>query len=117
MTGSEFQDAEKDSHSYDEYSHNTAPPPDPSKIIHDLEIVETLPQSDGYPHGTRLVIVVISLMLSTFIVALDNVSIMLYNSTPGLQLILPQSASQKQSTAFNFRSISLEFWPSSFEIC
>jgi hypothetical protein len=29
--------------------------------------------SSEYPHGTRLTIIVISLMLSTFLIALDNV--------------------------------------------
>jgi hypothetical protein len=30
--------------------------------------------SDDYPHGFRLIAIVISLMLGTFLVALDNVS-------------------------------------------
>lgn len=34
----------------------------------------TTPVADGYPHGTRLAAIAISLMLSMFLVALDNVS-------------------------------------------
>jgi hypothetical protein len=32
------------------------------------------PTDDGYPHGARLAVVVVSLMLGMFLVALDNVS-------------------------------------------
>lgn len=72
MATSDFYQIEKDSDG-SEPSHYTGPP-NGSKIEHDLETVEALPQSDDYPHGTRLAIIVLSLMLSTFIVALDNVS-------------------------------------------
>jgi hypothetical protein len=37
-------------------------------------IIKTLDDAlSKYPHGTRLTIIVISLMLSTFLIALDNV--------------------------------------------
>jgi hypothetical protein len=51
---------------------------DKGKIEEDLEDpkpLETLNESTSeYPHGARLVIILVSLMLSTFLVALDNVS-------------------------------------------
>jgi hypothetical protein len=41
----------------------------------DVRPVEPLDESTSeYPHGTRLAIIVVSLMLSTFLIALDNVS-------------------------------------------
>jgi MFS transporter, DHA2 family, glioxin efflux transporter len=41
----------------------------------DLKIAEaSIAISDDYPHGFRLTAIVISLMLGTFLVALDNVS-------------------------------------------
>lgn len=41
----------------------------------DVRPVEPLDEpTSGYPHGTRLAIIIGSLMLSTFMIALDNVS-------------------------------------------
>lgn len=44
--------------------------------VPDLNSVEALnePPTTEYPHGMRLVLVMISLMLSIFLVSLDNVS-------------------------------------------
>lgn len=73
---------EPDKDSYEASHHVT--PPNHNKIEHGLDIVENLPQIDDYPHGTRLIIIILSLMLSTFIVALDNVRISpcLHGSSP-----------------------------------
>lgn len=41
----------------------------------DVRPVEPLGEpTSGYPHGARLSIIIVSLMLSTFLVSLDNVS-------------------------------------------
>jgi hypothetical protein len=44
--------------------------------VQDLNSVETLnePPKTEYPHGMRLILIMISLMLSVFLVSLDNVS-------------------------------------------
>jgi hypothetical protein len=43
--------------------------------VGDISPIDALEDStEEYPHGARLAIIVISLMLSTFLVALDNVS-------------------------------------------
>jgi hypothetical protein len=44
-------------------------------VARDPEVVEPANEpTSEYPHGTRLVIIMVSLMLSTFLAALHNVS-------------------------------------------
>jgi hypothetical protein len=72
MASSDLQEAEKDS--YSEVSQHTKPLHN-EKSKEDFEHVESFEHVEDYPHGTRLAIIIVSLMLSTFLVALDNVSI------------------------------------------
>lgn len=69
-----------------EWHQNAGSPPESSKPretekatgenLPDLNSVEALnePPKNDYPHGMRLVLIMISLMLSIFLVSLDNVS-------------------------------------------
>ncbi len=74
MSSSDFE-ADKGSHSDDVLSQTQKPldTEKPEKDVPDSNspIDESMSQ---YPHGTRLLIIIVSLMLSTFLVALDNAS-------------------------------------------
>jgi hypothetical protein len=75
MTNSDFEltkEQHRDELSQDSKPLETEKTKEPTK---DLELVETPSEpTEEYPHGVRLAIIVVSLMLSTFLVALDNVS-------------------------------------------
>ena len=71
MTSPDFGEREKGQHS-DELSQDSKPlDMEKAEDATDVGPVEPLVE---YPHGARLAVIVVSLMLSTFLVALDNVS-------------------------------------------
>jgi hypothetical protein len=72
MASPDFGEHEKGSHS-DELSQDSKPL-DTEKAEEDAGHVGPVVPLDEYPHGARLAVIVVSLMLSTFLVALDNVS-------------------------------------------
>jgi hypothetical protein len=75
MTSSDFE-LEKGQNS-DELSHDSQAlgTENEERPAKDPNLVEIPNESESeYPHGIRLAIIVVSLMLSTFLVALDNVS-------------------------------------------
>jgi hypothetical protein len=77
MASSNLQEPEKDSYSEASRHRKLL---DTEKSEENFEHVESIERVEDYPHGTRLTIIVISLMLSTFLVALDNVSINTHTS-------------------------------------
>lgn len=70
MARVEINEPEKASHSDDASLY--APPHDLIDPNHHHHLLPV--EYNDYPKGTRLIIIIISLMLSTFLVALDNAS-------------------------------------------
>lgn len=73
----------------------------------DLKPVEPLNESTSeYPHGMRLAIIMVSLMLSVFLVALDNVSD--WPSMKVIKLTLPSQDYSCHGNSKNYRRVP---WP------